>query len=292
MAEWAKKLLTAGYEVEMPDASENRVYTKDKEKNAVLKRGLMDKHFRKIDDSDAVLIINETKKDIENYIGGNTLIEIAYAYAQGLEIFLVNPIPEVSYADEISAMAPIIIHNDIKNIDDYFAALPLVMMSTESGLKHRALSRGLRRAGIRVRLDGIKVDSGVSEQPSSIDEAYKGALTRQKNLHELIKDRTDIEYIATIESGYHTVHKDHNVFGCSVVVIEQKGSDKKVGIDLDIEFPKSETDKVPSLYPDLGILAQEEYGALSKDPFPYFTNNKLTRTKILENAVYNVAVQL
>lgn len=292
MVEWAQKLQEDGYEVEKPNVAEEQAYTDDTAKNAAIKRGFIDRHFRKIDDSDAILVINETKKGVDNYIGGNTLIEIAYAYAQGLEIFLVNPIPEVSYADEVSGMAPIVINGDIKNINDYFAKLPLVMVSTESVLKHRALSRGMRRAGIKVRFDGIKVDSGVSEQPASIEETYEGALTRQKNLHQLIKDRTDIDYIATIESGYHKVHRDHNVFGCSVVVIEKKGSDKKVGIDLDIEFPKSATDKVPSIYPDLGVLAQEEYGANSKDPFPHFTNNKLTRTKVLENAVYNVAIQL
>ena len=166
------------------------------------------------------------------------------------------------------------------------------MVSTESVLKHRALSRGLRRAGIRVQIDGMKIDSGVGEQPTSIDETYKGALGRQKNLHTLVKRREDIDYIVSIESGYHTAHTDHNPFGCTVVVIEKKGSDRKIGIDLDIEFPGSMTDKVPSIYPDIGVLAQQEYGAKDKDPFPYFTHNKLTRTKVLENAIYNVAIQL
>ncbi len=292
MEQWQKKLESAGYEVAIPNVDDERTYTDDKTKNATLKRGLMDTHFRKIDDSDAILVVNADKNDVANYIGGNTLIEIAYAYAQGLEIFLLNPIPEVSYSDEIQGMHPIVINNDLKNIQEYFAGLPLVMVSSESILKHRAVSRGLRRAGLRVRLDGIKVESGVNEQPRSIEEAYEGALNRQKNLSEFLKERKDISYIATIESGYHTAHKDHNGFGCTVVVIEPWGGEKKVGIDLDVEFPKSMTDRVPSQYPDVGVLVQKEYGATSKDPFPYFTNNKLNRTKIMENAVYNVIVQL
>jgi len=276
----------------MPNAQEERTYTDNVAKNAALKRGLMDTHFRKIDDSDAILVVNDVKNGVKNYIGGNTLIEIAYAYAQGLEIFLLNPIPVISYNDEINGMHPIVIDNDIKNIDTYFSGLPLVMVSTESVLKHRALSRGLRRAGIRVRIEGIKVDSSVNEQPVSIEETYKGALGRQENLHKLVKNRNDIDYIVSIESGYHTVHKDHSSFGCSVVVIEKPDGVKKIGIDLDVEFPRFMTDKVPSIYPDIGVLAQQEYGAKDKDPFPFFTNNKLTRVKVLENAIYNVAIQL
>lgn len=292
MSHWSKKLNDSGYEVAIPNVQDERSYTDDVTKNARLKRGLMDKHFRKIDDSDAILVVNDSKNDVKNYIGGNTLIEIAYAYSQGLEIFLLNAVPEVSYNDEINGMHPIVIDNDIKNIDTYFSGLHLVMVSTESVLKHRALSRGLRRAGIRVKIEGIKVDSGVNEQPTSIEETYQGALGRQKNLHQLVKNRNDIDYIVSIESGYHTVHKDHNPFGCSVVVIEKSDGARKVGIDLDIEFPGSMTEKVPSVYPDIGVLAQQEFGAKDKDPFPYFTNNKLTRIKVLENAVYNVAIQL
>lgn len=82
------------------------------------------------------------------------------------------------------------------------------------------------------------------------------------------------------------------MFGCAVVIIEQAGKDAKIGIDLDVEFPREMTDKIPSKYPDLGVLVQKEYGATLKDPYPYFTNNKLTRTKMLESAIYNVAVQL
>lgn len=52
------------------------------------------------------------------------------------------------------------------------------------------------------------------------------------------------------------------------------------------------TDRVPSEFKDLGELVQKQYGSLVKDPYPYFTNQKLTRAKILENALYNVIVQL
>ena len=286
----AKEQLEAlGYEVEKPNVVEGHVYEDNLDTNAKLKRGFIDEHFRKIDDSDAVLIVNLDKNGAINYVGGNTLIEIAYAYAQGLEVFLLNPIPEVSYADEIRGMHPIILNGEVVRIDEYVSSLPRLIVSSESPVKHRALSRGLRRAGIRTQVHGQGVESGVNEQPMSIEESYEGAVNRHRNLKALT---VDAEYFATIESGQHTAHKNHGMFGCAVVIIEQVGKDAKIGIDLDVEFPREMTDKVPSKYPDLGVLVQKECGATLKDPYPYFTNNKLTRAKMLESAIYNVAVQL
>lgn len=75
------------------------------------------KHFRKIDDSDCVLITNYEKNGLSNYIGGNTFLEIGYAYGTGKKIYILNDIPEISaYKDEILAMQPIILNGDIYNI--------------------------------------------------------------------------------------------------------------------------------------------------------------------------------
>jgi hypothetical protein len=66
---------------------------------------------------DAILVCNFDKNGIKNYIGGNTLMEIGFAHVNDKKIFLLNPIPkEVSYADEIKAMADEIINGDLKQI--------------------------------------------------------------------------------------------------------------------------------------------------------------------------------
>jgi non-canonical (house-cleaning) NTP pyrophosphatase len=290
MAKAAAFLQEQGYATEKPNVVEGRVYADNLDANADLKRGFIDEHFAKIDTSDAILVINEDKNGIVNYIGGNTLIEIAYAYAQGLEIFILNPIPEVSYADEIRGMHPLVLDGDLSRLDRYVQTLPLLLVSSESPVKHQALSRGLRRAGIRTRVVGKKVASGVNEQPISIEESYEGAVTRHANLKQEVTP--GVVYLATIESGYHTVHKDHNAFGCSAIIIEQVGGEQKIGVDLDVEFPRSMTDRIPHDYPDIGVLVQQEYGSQLKDPYPYFTGGKMTRARVLENAVYNLAVQL
>lgn len=288
MAQIAGELRTRGYEVEKPNVVEGHVYEDNLDANAELKRGFIDEHFAKINTSDAVLVVNESKNGIDNYIGGNTLIEIAHAYAQGLEIFLLNAVPEVSYADEIRGMHPIVLDGSLDTLDSYVQSLPLVYMSTESALKQAAVSRAMRRAGIPVRVGGVKVESAVNEQPMTIEETYRGAFNRHANLKAL---GAEADYYATIESGLHPIHEDYGLFGCVALILERKGEAERLGVDVDIEFPKDMLDKVPSKYPDVGVLVQEEFGSASKDPFPYLTGGKLTRQAILENAFYNLAVQ-
>ena len=67
--------------------------------------------------SDAILVLNYDKRGIKNYIGGNTLMEIAFAHTKGKKVFLMNPIPtDVSYVDEIEAMYDEILDGDLSKI--------------------------------------------------------------------------------------------------------------------------------------------------------------------------------
>ena len=67
--------------------------------------------------ADAVLVLNYDKNGIKNYIGGNTLMEIGFAHVLNQKIFLLNPIPEISfYKTEIEAVKPIVIHGDLSLI--------------------------------------------------------------------------------------------------------------------------------------------------------------------------------
>lgn len=67
--------------------------------------------------ADAVLVLNYTKNGIQNYIGGNTLMEIGFAHVLNQRIFLLNPIPEMPYCtSEIEAVRPIVINGDFSKI--------------------------------------------------------------------------------------------------------------------------------------------------------------------------------
>lgn len=78
-----------------------------------IKYDFIREHFRKIEKSQAVLILNWSKGRQKNYIGGNTFLEMGYAFALHKKIYLLNPIPEVSYKVEIEAMQPIILNGDL-----------------------------------------------------------------------------------------------------------------------------------------------------------------------------------
>jgi nucleoside 2-deoxyribosyltransferase len=66
---------------------------------------------------DAILVLNYTRRGIENYIGGNTFLEMGFAHVLDKKIFLMNPIPDVQlYKSEIEAMKPEIIYQDLTKL--------------------------------------------------------------------------------------------------------------------------------------------------------------------------------
>ncbi|EKD58282.1 MAG: Maf-like protein [uncultured bacterium] len=108
-----------GHEVVAPENLEKhlaKTFSSSESTEEKIKDDLIRRYFKKIKNSDAVLIINEDKKGITNYIGGNTFLEMGFAYALDRKIFLLNPIPGVSYKDEIKAMQPIVLDGDLNKI--------------------------------------------------------------------------------------------------------------------------------------------------------------------------------
>lgn len=59
------------------------------------------RHLEKIKKSDAILVVNEKKNDIQGYIGIGTIIELAYAFALNKSIFILHPLDSkhVYYAE-------------------------------------------------------------------------------------------------------------------------------------------------------------------------------------------------
>ena len=82
-----------------------------------LKDDLIRDHFNAIDKSDAILAINKDKHGVKNYIGGNTFLEIGFAHVLNKKVFLLNPVPDMLYADEILAMEHLVINNDLTKIN-------------------------------------------------------------------------------------------------------------------------------------------------------------------------------
>lgn len=77
---------------------------------------LIRKYFDKIKEVDAILIINEARHNIENYIGGNSFLEAGFAHILNKKIFLLNPLPNMGYTDELVAMKPVVINGNFSKI--------------------------------------------------------------------------------------------------------------------------------------------------------------------------------
>jgi hypothetical protein len=74
-------------------------------------------HFNKVEESDAILVLNYEKNGVEGYIGGAVLSEMAIALHFGKKIYVLNPIDEsCSYKEELLAMHPTILNGDLSRI--------------------------------------------------------------------------------------------------------------------------------------------------------------------------------
>jgi len=113
-----KTLVDLGHTVELPHKSEQFLKENDFEETASIKKKnwYIKKHLEKIKKSNAILVVNEDKNDVKNYIGGNTFLEMGFAFALNKPIFIKNPIPDIHYKDEILGMLPIVLDGDLSKI--------------------------------------------------------------------------------------------------------------------------------------------------------------------------------
>lgn len=122
MIEIQHQLEEKGFEVEIPAGTKKYIANnfvhvseseraKDKKDNDLIKG-----YYEKIKQYDAVLVVNVDKKGVAGYIGGNTFLEMGFAHVLGKPIYTLNPLPQISYLDELEAMNPVVINNDLSLI--------------------------------------------------------------------------------------------------------------------------------------------------------------------------------
>ncbi|HBL39339.1 TPA: hypothetical protein DDZ10_01565 [Candidatus Uhrbacteria bacterium] len=74
-------------------------------------------HWGIIEKSDVVFVLNYDKHGIANYIGGNSFLEMGFAYILKKPIYLLNPIPDMPYyKTEIIAMKPVVVDGDLERV--------------------------------------------------------------------------------------------------------------------------------------------------------------------------------
>lgn len=122
MIEVEKDLIALGHEVVLPRFTQeySQMNSEDDMHSESVKNkinhDLIRDYFEEIKNGDAVMVINEERKNIKNYIGGNSFLEMAFAHVLNKDIFLLNPIPEIGYSDELIAMHPVILNGDLSLI--------------------------------------------------------------------------------------------------------------------------------------------------------------------------------
>lgn len=130
MGELKEKLVKLGLEVEVPYSAvkilkgefSQEGINKSKEDGTFHKITMENDAIRKWHDviklCDAILVANYDKKGIKDYVGGSVFLEIGFAHVMNKKVYLLNPIPKVSYKDEILAMQPIVLEGDLSKISD------------------------------------------------------------------------------------------------------------------------------------------------------------------------------
>ncbi len=113
------ELEALGHTVYIPVENEQFDYQEASDvERAQLKRDhdLIREHWRKIQRSQAILVLNEDVKGIASYVGGNSFLEMGFAHILDLPIYMMQPVPEMPYQSEMAAMDATIIDGDLSRI--------------------------------------------------------------------------------------------------------------------------------------------------------------------------------
>ncbi len=115
-------LESKGHKITLPNSHEKPSKEEEMKKlgeknHKEFKQEMMRLHEPKIKKQDAVLVFNLEKKDIPNYIGGATFMEIVKAWELNKKIFFYNPLPKCSFTDELKAIDPVILNKDLSKIE-------------------------------------------------------------------------------------------------------------------------------------------------------------------------------
>ncbi len=76
-------------------------------------------HFKLVEESDAVLVLNHDKNGVSGYIGVSTIMEIGLAHHFHKKIFLLQDVPHHSqwrWAHEVRIMQPVVLNGNISAI--------------------------------------------------------------------------------------------------------------------------------------------------------------------------------
>ena len=117
-----KELEERGFEVEIPFGCKKyiengyRHVAEEERAGDKKKHDLIRRYYELMKGYDIVLVVNAKKNGVENYIGGNTLLEMGFAHVLDKPLYVLNPLPDLPYLSELEAMSPTILNGDLSKI--------------------------------------------------------------------------------------------------------------------------------------------------------------------------------
>lgn len=119
-----EKLIKMGFMVTIPSTPNGSnpsgikdERTEEERTEDKIKHDLIREYYNKIKDADIVLVVNPQKNGIQGYIGGNTLIEMAFAHVLNKKLICLYPIPDLQYTSEIAAFQPIVLNGNLDSLN-------------------------------------------------------------------------------------------------------------------------------------------------------------------------------
>ena len=122
MVETKAELDKLGHEAFVPHGSEPHLTDSDFVENLddnltfCIENNVMKRNFDLVGESDAILVLNKQRNNINGYIGVSALMEMAVAHHLDKKIFLLNDVPDHNqhrWAQEVRIMQPVIINGDL-----------------------------------------------------------------------------------------------------------------------------------------------------------------------------------
>jgi nucleoside 2-deoxyribosyltransferase len=115
MVEAGEYLRNNGFEVILPELTRYQ-HIRDEFGDDVeftkIKNRLTIENMANVEKCDCLLVLNHSHRGFENYVGGNSFLEMIVAFYLKKPIYLLNPIPEeMTYTEEIKALYPIVVHS-------------------------------------------------------------------------------------------------------------------------------------------------------------------------------------
>lgn len=110
-----------GHKITLPNSyddpfREEKLKKKGRKHHIEFKTKMLREQEKKVKANNAILVLNYEKHGQPNYIGGATFLEIFKAFELGKKIFLINPIPDNIFTDELRGINPIIINGNLSKI--------------------------------------------------------------------------------------------------------------------------------------------------------------------------------